>query len=99
MSTATATRRAAGLRSASVSRTLAQAGLRPLPPGTSRDREGIRVRASHASTVRVAVDLDGDRERDLLAMDVAAALRSAGFQVEESVCPGTFLVTHARIAL
>jgi hypothetical protein len=93
----TADRRRSGSRAASVSRSLASEGLRPLPSGTSRNREGIRVR-SGCDSVTVVVDLDSDVERDLLALDVAAALRSHGFSVLETT-PGTFRVTHARIAL
>ena len=60
------------LTASTVSRKLARAGLRPLPSGTPRSREGIRVSDS-TYWVRVAIDIDSTR----LAAEISAAVRSA----------------------
>jgi hypothetical protein len=103
MSTATLTRqnRATGAKAASVSRTLAQAGVRPLPSGTSRMREGVRVRRSTGDRVLVSVDLDSANDRMLLEDEIVAVLRAEGFSVEilSDSTYAAMYVTHPRIAL
>lgn len=65
-----------------VSRTLAAAGERPLPSGTSRMREGIRVSSYGGGRVAVAVDQDNDREATARADDLVSILEDAGYTVE-----------------
>lgn len=98
MTTATLSRKSAA-RAASVSRTLASNGLRPLPSGTSRNREGIRVSRSSVG-VRVVIDLDSPREAALLTQEVTATLRGEGFHVLDVTSDGitALTVTHPRIA-
>lgn len=61
------------LRANVVSRVLREAGFRPLPSGTSRMREGLRVSQS-GTEVRVTADLDSWRAAARLADDAADAL-------------------------
>lgn len=68
---------APALTAASVSRFIREAGFRPLPSGTSPDREGLRVRQAGRAVgggVYVTADLDGERAAARLAEDVRAAL-------------------------
>lgn len=68
---------------AAVSRTLREAGMRPLPSGTPRSREGIRVsRTSLPATAYVSVDVDLPRKAARMAADVAEVLTEAGYAVE-----------------
>jgi hypothetical protein len=62
-------------QASAVSRALKEAGIRPLPSGTPRTREGLRVRRTiHPLYVAyVVADYDLDRE----ALDVAIAARQA----------------------
>lgn len=62
---------------AAVSRFLATKGIRPLPSGTSRMREGVRVSGS-LGTVSVSVDLDSDRDAKFLTDEIVAELVAAG---------------------
>jgi hypothetical protein len=64
-----------------VSRVLAEAGERPLPSGTSRMREGIRVTNS-IGYVRVVVDHDSHRESAQRAEVLRDILVGAGFCVD-----------------
>lgn len=64
---------------AAVSRRLHLAGHRPLPSGTPKGREGIRVRRGFAG-VHVLVDLDGDEDRAiLLAHELRTILIGQGY--------------------
>lgn len=74
-----------------VSRKLRQAGMRPLPSGTPRDREGVRVSGSSRRTglpsldaVSVVVSIDGPAHRARIAVDVVEVLTGAGYIVEET---------------
>jgi hypothetical protein len=68
---------------AAVSRALSRAGLRPLPSGTSRTREGIRVTRAAPGAAWVNVDMfDHPRDALYLAAEAAKALRAAGFTAE-----------------
>lgn len=72
--------KSADAKAAAVSRTLRAAGMRPLPSGTARGREGIRVsRGTHGTSV--AVILDAPSERARLTADVVKALTDAGYEV------------------
>lgn len=54
---------------ATISRILREGGLRPLPSGTSRMREGIRVSKSFGGEVRISFDFDSNRcARELRAV-------------------------------
>jgi hypothetical protein len=76
-----------------VSRHLAKVGLRPLPSGTSRMREGLRVSKSWQK-VRVTADLNSSREAADLAIAAREALIAAGFVIETLPdTPGAFYVT------
>lgn len=66
----------------SVSRVLADAGERPLPSGTSRMREGIRVTKNSGTGVAVIVDHDSERESAERADRLATILTDAGFTLE-----------------
>ena len=95
MNAATLNRRA-GAAAASVSRTLASNGLRPLPSGTSRNREGIRVTRTTAERIRVGIDLDSPRARAVVEDEVVNVLRAEGFSVEVQVA--ALYVSHPRLA-
>jgi hypothetical protein len=72
-----------GISASSVSRDLAALGVRPLPSGTSRMREGVRVTGS-LGTVRVSVDLDSENMARRRADDIEEALRGKGYTVERA---------------
>lgn len=78
------TTRSANAQAAVVSSTLRRAGIRPLPSGTPRGREGVRVSrgVGGATIAHVSVLIDSTRERKSLTDDVAAALTAAGYNVE-----------------
>lgn len=83
---------------AAVSRTLARSGHRPLPSGTSRMREGIRVcRAAPGMrySAIVSVDFDQDAAAERRADDLETILRDAGFRVERT---GSAQLTVGRAA-
>lgn len=66
------------MNAAAVSRTLARAGLRPLPSGTSRMREGIRVSRGIADVVaRVIVDFDDEAAAARRSVEVEEILSTA----------------------
>lgn len=69
-------------RAAAVSRALRAGGLRPLPSGTPRSREGVRVSPSVFETVSVVVSIDAPRQCARVAADVEEVLADAGYTVE-----------------
>lgn len=71
-------------RAAAVSRALRAGGLMPLPSGTARGREGIRVTAGVLSTTSVIVSIDAPGARARLADSVSEVLVAAGYAVEET---------------
>lgn len=76
-------RRSAQARAASVSRTLRTGGLNPLGSGTSRMREGIRVKASLSYTL-VSVDVDSSRQAERLIQDCIAILTNSGYRADRA---------------
>lgn len=66
-------------RAAAVSRALRAGGLLPLPSGTARDREGIRVSASVVGTTSVMVSIDAPGARARLSNEVEEILDAAGY--------------------
>lgn len=73
--------RSRGSFAAGVSRALIAAGLRPLPSGTSRTREGVRVSAALPGTALVAVDIDAPTKAERTARDIAGVLSEAGYTI------------------
>ncbi len=74
-----------GSRAAAVSRTLHAAGIRPLPSGTPRTREGLRVKASNFGRTQVQFDYDQQHYTTAdLVTAVLDALLSAGYTVEQA---------------
>jgi hypothetical protein len=71
-------------RAAAVSRALRAGGLRPLPSGTPRGREGVSVSASVFGRSSVIVSIDAPGARARLAESVEEILREAGYVVEQS---------------
>lgn len=67
------------ITAASISGRLKRAGFHPLPSGTSRNREGIRVsRAALPGAVTVRVDLDSDSAAEKLAAELEQSLTASG---------------------
>lgn len=66
---------------AAVSRALRRQGFRPLPSGTSRNREGIRVSQSPGH-VAVTADIDRTGNATELVDEMFQALASSGYHVE-----------------
>lgn len=69
---------------AAVSRILASAGERPLPSGTTRRREGIRVSASVSGISRVFVDHDNEREAARRSEALEEILKQAGYVIQRT---------------
>lgn len=65
----------------SVSAALRRAGFRP---SSTRNRQGIRVTASPVNGVRVAADLDSDRDAERMSADAQAALTERGYVTERA---------------
>lgn len=80
-SPAATTVRSSAARAAAVSRTLRTAGMRPLPSGTARTREGMRVTSSVLGQVNVSVDIDAPGRRRRIAQDAMEVLAAAGYAV------------------
>lgn len=76
----------------SVSRTLREGGLRPLPSGTPAHREGLRVKRGLGYVV-VAVSVDSAREQAALADDAHDILVRAGLDVRRTQ-PNILFVTE-----
>lgn len=75
------------ITAASISGRLKRAGFHPLPSGTSRNREGIRVsRAALPGAVRVTVDLDSDSAAETLAAELEQTLTDSGLLVIRTDC-------------
>lgn len=64
-----------------VSRALRRRGFRPLPSGTSRNREGIRVSQAHGH-VTVTADIDRLGNATELVDEMMQALAACGYRVE-----------------
>lgn len=72
-------------RAAAVSRFLAKAGHRPLPSGTSRSREGVRVSPTGVDgDVFVVVDWDTPAAAARRALELTELLNAAGFSATVS---------------
>lgn len=71
-------------RAAAVSRALRAGGIRPLPSGTPRDREGVRVSSSILESASVTVSIDAPGARARLAAAVEEALTAASYHVAVS---------------
>lgn len=68
---------------AGVSRALRRHDIRPLPSGTARSREGIRVTTSYTDArAGISVDLDNTARAERIALLVTAALKAEGYTVE-----------------
>lgn len=67
---------------AAVSRAIRSAGFRPLPSGTPRHREGVRVEKSVLGSVNVTVDTGSSSRNDRLRYQIADALVLAGYEVD-----------------
>lgn len=67
------------LKASTVSRQLRQQGFRPLPSGTKRSREGLRVRQGYGGTVYVVADLDSERQAMQAKHEVALVLFELGY--------------------
>lgn len=79
------TARARAGRAAAVSRLLRTEVTRPLPSGTPRTREGVRVTGSVLGRVSVSFDYDDDHPSYHRVVDAARdALTAAGYTIEES---------------
>lgn len=70
---------------AAVSRKLRAAGIRPLPSGTSRMREGVRVTTDALdNTANVSVDIDLPRKAARIANQIEEVLVAAGYTVSRN---------------
>lgn len=78
--------------SASVSRQLRVAGFRPLPSGTPRTREGIRVSGKKGRVI-VAASFDSESTGARRAADLAAVLNELGYDVRH-ITPTLLSVTR-----
>lgn len=81
------------ISAASVSAALRRGGLRPLPSGTSRMREGLRVSRSWQS-VRVTADLNSNRDAIEMAKWAAEILTAAGYVLDAEQDQTGFNVTE-----
>lgn len=87
---------------AAVSRALRAAGFAPLPSGTPRHREGVRVEvgAKLLGTVRITVDTGLEGRDTRLAYAMSEALVIAGYEVDQEPLKdgSTYLLTRLIVA-
>lgn len=68
---------------AGVSQTIRRTVMRPLPSGTARSREGVRVTSGwHTRNAHVAVGIDLPRKAQRVTDQITEALTDAGYTVE-----------------
>lgn len=74
-----------GAFAAAVSRTIRSTVMTPLPSGTARGREGVRVTAGwHMATCTVSVDLSAPSYAARVRDAIEAALTGAGYTVSRN---------------